>query len=580
MCKLPQLRIKLRKELPERFALPAARGCHQSSEIAHNPSTKSITWLVRFRWRNPCNRMMPPKSLVQSTGGNRIPGFPTSRRSFRFFTLAISFAALCIAQKDPGLRGGAPGAGGALQGIKQNEMALFLEGKLRTTQLEAVCDTCSDVTLGSDTGQDPNLATLTNSSGLGARFNGDQCSVCHQQPAIGGSGGFLVPNPQDSPSKYRKPENPMFDLIPHRRGAQNHVPSFITRYGPIREVRFQKNPDGTPDGGVHALFTIVGRSDIGFPGCTTAELPPTDFETEYRNGNLSFRIPLQTFGLGLVEAIQDKTILENAAATASLRTALGIGGLPNRSGNDGTITRFGWKAQNKSLAMFAGEAYNVEMGITNDMFPNARDETPVCNQGVNEPNDIIRTDTTDIRNQSFSNPVHQIPDWFAFAIFMKLLAPPEPAPLSSSAQRGQQLFGTGVSNPGIGCFLCHTPMMITGARNETEALQNVPVHLFSDLLVHHMGTGLADNVTQGLARGDMFRTTPLWGIGKRLFFLHDGRTSDLMEAIQAHTSSDDEDDGERDSQNYPPSEAAAVIRRFKALVPADQQAILDFLRSL
>src|SRR6266853_4660550 len=180
--------------------------------------------------------------------------------------VALSLVSLCFAQKDPGVRGGPAGAGGPMPGLSPNELALFIEGKLRTTQLESVCDTCSDVTLGSDTGQDPNLATLTNSSGLGARFNGDQCSVCHQQPSIGGSGGFLVPNPQDSPSHFRKPENPMFDLIPHRKGAQNYVPSFITQYGPIREVRFQRKPDGTPDGGVHQLFTVVGRSDAGSPG--------------------------------------------------------------------------------------------------------------------------------------------------------------------------------------------------------------------------------------------------------------------------------------------------------------------------
>jgi CxxC motif-containing protein (DUF1111 family) len=436
------------------------------------------------------------------------------------------------------------------------------------------------VTLGSNTGEDPNLATLTNSSGLGTRFNGDQCSVCHQQPAIGGSGGFLVPNPQDPPNKHRKPENPMFDLIPHRKGGQNYVPSFITQYGPIREVRFQRKPDGTPDGGVHALFTIVGRSDIGFPGCTTAELPPTDFESQYRAGNLSFRIPLQTFGLGLIEAIQDLTILNNSASTAPLRAALGIGGIPNRSGNDGTITRFGWKAQNKSLAIFAGEAYNVEMGITNDVFPTARDETPLCNQGVNEPNDITRTDTTDVRNQAFSNSLHIIPDWLDFAIFMRELAPPQPVPFTASAKRGQQLFGTGTGNPGIGCFLCHTPMMITGPRHETEALQSQPVNLYSDLLIHHMGSGLADNVTQGLAVGDMFRTTPLWGIGQRIFFLHDGRTGDLLQAILAHASGSGNEDSDNQGRRYPPSEANAVIRKFNTLSPSDKQAILDFLRSL
>jgi CxxC motif-containing protein (DUF1111 family) len=463
--------------------------------------------------------------------------------------------------------------------LTANELALFNEGKLRMTQLEAVCDTCSDIPLGADPGQNPNLQTLTNSSGLGARFNGDQCSVCHQQPAIGGSGGFLVPNPQDFPSRYRKPENPMFDLIPHRKGGQNQVPSFITQYGPIREVRFQRKPDGTPDGGVHALFTIVGRSDIGAPGCTAATLRPTDFESQYRQGNLSFRIPLQTFGLGLIEAIQDRAILNASASTAALRVQLGIGGIPNRSGNDGTIARFGWKAQNKSLAIFAGEAYNVEMGVTNDVFPNARDETPDCNQGVNEPNDITRTDITDVRNQAMTNPMHMLADWLEFAIFMRQLAPPQPAPFSVSALRGQQLFGTGIDNPGIGCFLCHTPMMTTGPRHETAALQNVPAHLYSDLLIHHMGSGLADNITQGLAEGDMFRTTPLWGIGQRIFFLHDGRTSDLLEAITAHASAAGGAAGYQGS-DYPESEATAVIRRFGALSPADTQAILDFLRSL
>jgi CxxC motif-containing protein (DUF1111 family) len=456
---------------------------------------------------------------------------------------------------------------------------LFVEGKARTVQLEGVCDTCSDVTLGSDTGQDPNLATLTNSSGLGARFNGDQCSVCHQQPAIGGSGGFLVPNPQDSPSHFRKPENPMFDLIPHRKGGQNAVPSFITQYGPIREVRFQRKPDGTPDGGVHALFTVVGRSDNGSPGCTAVDLPPTDFETQFRKGNLSFRIPLQMFGLGLIESIQDRTILNGSAATASLRAPLGIGGIPNRSGNDGTITRFGWKAQNKSLAIFAGEAYNVEMGVTNDVFPTARDETPICNQGENEPNDITRIDTDDLRNQAFNNPLHILPDWLAFAIFMRQLAPPQPVPFSASAQHGQQLFGTGAGSPGVGCFLCHTPAMVTGPRHETEALQSLQAHLYSDLLIHHMGSGLADNVTQGLAAGDMFRTTPLWGVGQRLFFLHDGRTSDLLAAIQAHASARDED-GHGNGDKYPPSEANAVIQKFNALSATDKQAMLDFLRSL
>lgn len=421
----------------------------------------------------------------------------SSTRTLRRAAIAaFSFTFICLAQKDPGVRGGKPGAGGPISGLQVNEQALFVEGVARMTQLEAVCDTCNDMPLGGNTGQNPNLATLTNSSGLGARFNGDQCSVCHQQPTLGGSGGYLVPNPQDPPSRFKKPENPMFDLIPHRKGGQNYVPSFITQYGPIREVRFQRKPDGTPDGGVHQLFTAVGRSDVGSSGCTAAALPQPDFETQYRNGNLSFRIPLQLYGLGLIESIQDATILSNSASTASLRAPLGIGGMPNRSGNDGTITRFGWKAQNKSLIIFSGEAYNVEMGVTNDVFPTSTDETPDCAKGKNEPNDITRIDITDAQNQAFNNPLHILPDWLEFAIFMRQLAPPDPVPFSASALRGQQLFGTGHGSPGVGCFLCHTPTMMTGPRHETAALQNLPAHLYSDMLIHHMGAGLADNVTQ------------------------------------------------------------------------------------
>src|SRR4029077_3102810 len=109
--------------------------------------------------------------------------------------------------------------------------------------------------------------------------------------------------------------------------------------------------------GVHQLFTIVGRSDIfpdGQPNtCTAAALPPTDFEKEFRNSNARFRIPVQLFGLGILDGIQDREILARHQATAAAREELGIAGTPNRSGNDGTITRFGWKAQNKSIMIFA-----------------------------------------------------------------------------------------------------------------------------------------------------------------------------------------------------------------------------------
>jgi CxxC motif-containing protein (DUF1111 family) len=462
---------------------------------------------------------------------------------------------------------------------------MFNEGLQRAIQLEGVCDDCSDLTLGSFT--DPakaNLVTQTNSSGLGVRFNGDQCTVCHNQPMLGGSGGLMVPNPQDPASQHLPPENPMFRLIPQRKGAKNDVPSFIERFGPIREVRFARKPDGTPDGGVHQLFTVLGRSDV-FPAgqpntCTAEALPPIDFEKEHKNGNTRFRIPLQLFGLGIFDGIQDREILARHQATAAAREELGIQGMPNRSGNDGTITRFGWKAQNKSIMIFAGEAYNVEMGVTNDLFPQATDENPACTANKSEPNDIFRSDASDFKNQGFNNPLHELPDWQMFAIFMRFLDAPQPAPLSASAQRGRQLFGTEPGNPGIGCFACHTPTMVTPPQSETQALQNLTVHPYSDLLIHHMGKGLADDITQGLATGDMFRTTPLWGVGQRTFFLHDGRTNDLLKAIHAHHSAGGDCDDSHGTTCYGPSEANGVIQRFNALSQSDKQAILDFLRSL
>ena len=503
----------------------------------------------------------------------------------RTFAVLFFMVSMCVAQKDGGVRQGVPGAGTPLNGLTPIESSMFQEGLQRAIQLEAVCDDCADDILGSFI--DPTMAKLvtrTNSAGLGVRFNGDQCLGCHNQPALGGSGGFMVPNPQDPVSLQRKPENPMFDLIPHRKGATNSVPSFIEQYGPIREVRFARNPNGTPDGGVHQLFTVVGRSDI-FPSgqantCTAADLTPIDFETQFRKGNLRFRIPLQLFGLGILDGIQDREILARHHATATIRAELGIQGTPNRSGNDGTITRFGWKAQNKSITIFSGEAYNVEMGVTNDLFPQATDESPNCTADKSEPNDIFRTDATDGRNQGFNNPLHEFPDWQMFEIFMRFLDAPQPAPFSASAKRGEQLFGVDPAHPGIGCFACHTPTMVTPARSETPALQNLTAHPFSDMLIHHMGKVLADDITQGLATGDMFRTTPLWGVGQRIFFLHDGRTSDLLKTIESHFSPAAGCDDSLPQNCYGPSEANTVINRFNALSEKDKQAILDFLRSL
>ena len=467
-------------------------------------------------------------------------------------------------------------------GLDTNETALFNESLLRVSELEGTCDTCSQQTQNvppSDPqtfpGGNPFSPTaLVNSAGMSPVFNSDQCFNCHFQPQIGGSSPAVNP----------------VTTVAHRLGGTNIVPPFEEPDGPMREVRFKFNPDGSRDGGVHSLFTAQGRSDA--PGCTLAQ---PDFATAVNNQNIAFRIPLQLFGLGLIESISDLDIKANMQANASLKAALGISGHTNLVPNNGTISRFGWKAQNASINIFSGEAYNVEMGITNDLFPIGRSEVPSCNFTY-EPFDVPRTQAPNSPGGSsapqdlFDNPLKIMPAWLMFTMFMRFVDAPQPVALTSSAQNGQALFTS------VGCALCHTPSFTTrGVPNPTTpaqeigphviALRGKQVNLYSDLLVHSMGATLADNVVQGNAGPDQFRTTPLWGIGTRLFFLHDGRTSDLLTAIEDHFSAAGSNGGDnpaKDNQSatYGPSEANAVIQRFNSLAEKDQQSILDFLRSL
>src|SRR5258708_19595866 len=136
-----------------------------------------------------------------------------------------------------------------------------------------------------------------------------------------------------------------------------------------------------------------------------------------------------------------------------------------------------------------------------------------------------------------------------FTLLMRFTDGPQPDPYpSASAQRGRTVFSS------IGCALRHTPQMQTAPVMNSAVLENRPVNLFSDLLVHHMGVGLADDIIQGAAGPGEFRTVPLWGVGQRLFFLHDGRTSDLLQAINQHFSPS--------SEYYPPSEATTSFHQF------------------
>ena len=421
--------------------------------------------------------------------------------------------------RDPGVRGGPAGAGEPLSGLVGYQADYFRVGKADFEESEEVDE------------------------GMGPRMNLDSCVGCHSQPASGGSSPF---------------ENPQ---VAFANAGSDSVPSFLSLNGPVREARFVRNKDGSPDGGVHALFTITGRE--GADGCS---LKQPDFAAQLAAKNVVFRIPTPTFGAGLMEMIPDWAILANAASTASAKSTLGIRGRPNfavagrtisgqsnNNGNDGTVSRFGWKAQNKSLLLFAGEAYNVEMGISNDLFFTERDETDGCRSAA-APNSITDTDMTTAVDAASSIE--------KFAFFMRFLAPPVPFvdPANAvSIANGAKVFQS------VGCVYCHTPSFTTGV-SRIAALSNQPVNLFSDLLVHDMGVGLADGVSQGGANGREFRSAPLWGLGQRIFFLHDGRASDLVTAIKAHASGF--------------SEANGVIANYLKQTERQKQDLLNFLRSL
>ena len=470
-------------------------------------------------------------------------GAATRRLQIGLLLCAGAFgpAAAFAQAQDPGVRHAATDGGPPvpLAGLTADELAFFQDGLTRFATVEVVSG-----------------ATATQGNGLGPRFNSNQCSSCHSQPFVGGS----------SPAV-----NPLFGVA-SGEGALNQMPWFIAHNGPVREARFVQS-NGVPDGGVHDLFVISGRSDAG--SCDLSQpvfLPAGNPLTgQGGNPNIIFRIPTSLLGAGLIESIPDSTILNNQRANAAAKQQRGVTGHPNaiqggnvnRSANDGTITRFGWKAQNKSLLMFAGEAYNVEMGISNELFPQERDETPACQGGNATPNDT----------DNFPSPAAPpsatavLSDVEGFADFMRMLAPPVPATPTASTRHGSALFVS------TGCSLCHTPVMTSGTaiasgsfKSPSAALSHQQAQLFSDLLVHHMGTRLADGITQGAAGPDECRTAPLWGVGQRVFFLHDGRTSNLIQTIRDHASSG--------------SEANQVIENFEELSADDQQDLINFLRSL
>jgi len=275
---------------------------------------------------------------------------------------------------------------------------------------------------------------------------------------------------------------------------------------------------------------LLQQRAINLPGCRLKGevVPPEATIVSLRNST-----PL--FGAGLIEAIPDATILENMSRN---------GGRPNYVFNPDTgkteLGRFGWKAQVATLHQFAGDAYLNELGVTSPSFPH--ENLP---QGEPIPSGC----------DTVADPEDNGSGVTEFTNFMRFLAPAPRRPITNQVQSGEQLFSQ------VGCASCHVPTMRTGQANSVAALSNKPVNLFSDLLLHDVGTG--DGIEQGQAKGNDFRTAPLWGLSRRDRFMHDGRSKSIEQAILRHGG-----------------EARNAVSGLARLSRSDYDALLAFLGSL
>lgn len=336
--------------------------------------------------------------------------------------------------------------------------------------------------------------------GLGPVFNGVSCAQCHRAGAPGGASADL--------------------------GV-----SVVTRIGATVNGVYS---DLASVGG--ALIQARSLREIipNYP--VPREVVPSQAQF------VSRRITTPVFGLGLIDSIPSSTILANEDPNDL--NGDGISGRANLVVNpetgQGEVGRFGWKCQVSTGHVFSADAFLNEMGITSPLFP-----SEVLPQGMSIP---PGADTVPDPEDPGNNRVNRVDD------FMRFMAAP-PTMAKTSAAGRMAFFNSG-------CAKCHIPSMTTGT-STTAALSNKTVALYSDLLVHDMGTALTDGVRQGQASGSEWRTAPLWGLRFRRFYLHDGRTQSVDQAIRLHAG-----------------EGAAAAASYAGLSDANRTALLTFLQGL
>ncbi len=379
--------------------------------------------------------------------------------------------------------------------------------------------------------------------GLGPLFNGRSCFECHGKPtAVGLEGkdvsttgvvrvGMIVPSsPLSKDLKKAKEQADIFDFS-----------GLIDKGGPALQRK-----------------SITQEFPGKYPADLNVEVGLVPPQAQF----ISLRHAPPLLGLGLIDAISDQTILANMFRESKIAPRLV--GRTNPLSDPLTratrIGKFGWKDQQPDLLLFTAEALNAEMGITT-FIQNA----PKSATGIAEVPKKLAAFLPHEPNDIGENLVQ-------LAAFQALLAPPSRPVLDEHSRHGQQLFAK------LQCAVCHTPELPTAQvveipdpaspfpqlhYLEVKSLENQPVRLYSDLLLHSMGPALADGIVQGTARGGEWRTTPLWGLRYKKFYLHDGRARTLEKAILAHGG-----------------QADAATSAYRALCDEDKKDLLAFLKAL
>lgn len=289
--------------------------------------------------------------------------------------------------------------------------------------------------------------------------------------------------------------------------------------------------------------------DLGGPQIQDRAIPGAVAEVVPPGVDVSVRLPPPVFGVGLIEAIPEAAILAHADPADA--DGDGISGRPNMVRDEGgtlRLGRFSRKAQVATILQQIVGAYAQDMGITTDFNPE-ENHNPQVSEALRAADRV-------------PDPELGAPAVLSTLDYLRMLAPPAPGEMTPRRQQGEAVFEA------IGCAACHVPEFTAGP-STIPAIQGMPVRLFSDLLLHDMGPGLADGRPDGEASGQEWRTAPLWGLrvmrdflNGDAFLMHDGRAATVEEAVLMHGG-----------------EAQAARDAFDALAPSDRDALLDFVET-